>query len=163
MEGAENTIKRLENTLSLSENALKGPDVNIDYGEREDKLIKTIRSEKKEFIEAMDDDLNTPVALGNLHNIARSINEYVQEPANKGVLTEAYNEYKELLSVLGLFEKRSIGDSDVAEKLMSFIAELRQDQRKAKNWELADQIRDKLKDLGVDLQDTPDGATWKFN
>ena len=111
----------------------------------------------------MDDDLNTPVALGNLHNIARSINEYIQEPANKGVLTEAYNEYKELLSVLGLFEKRSTGDSDIAEKLMSFIAELRQDQRKAKNWELADQIRDKLKDLGVDLQDTPEGATWKFN
>jgi cysteinyl-tRNA synthetase len=163
IEAAENTVKRLENTLSLAENALKGPDDNIDYGEREEKLLKTVRTEKTQFIKAMDDDINTPVALGHLHNISGAINEYVQKPANKGVLTEAFKNYSELLSVLGLFEKRSSSDNDIADKLMGFIAELRQDQRKAKNWELADQIRDRLKDLGVELQDTPDGATWKFN
>jgi cysteinyl-tRNA synthetase len=46
---------------------------------------------------------------------------------------------------------------------MGFIAELRQGQREAKNWELADLIRDRLKEIGVELQDTADGATWKFN
>jgi cysteinyl-tRNA synthetase len=51
----------------------------------------------------------------------------------------------------------------VADKLMGFIVELRQEQRKAKNWELADLIRDRLKELGVELKDTQDGATWKFN
>jgi cysteinyl-tRNA synthetase len=163
MEGAENTVKRLENTLSLVENALKGPDTNIDYEDREDKLITTVRVEKASFIEAMDDDLNTPIALGHLHMISGALNSYVQESANKGVLVEAYGVYVELLSALGLFEKRSTGGGEVADKLMGFIVELRQEQRKAKNWELADLIRDRLKELGVELKDTQDGATWKFN
>ena len=163
MVSAENTVKRLENTLSLAENALKGPDTNIDFGEREENLISTVRSEKASFIEAMDDDMNTPIALGHLHTISGAINSYVLEPANKGVLVEAYGDYVELLSALGLFEKRSAGGGDVADKLMGFIAELRQEQRKAKNWELADLIRDRLKEIGVELQDTPDGATWKFS
>jgi cysteinyl-tRNA synthetase len=163
MVSAENTVKRLENTLGLAENALKGPDTNIDFGEREEALISTVRSEKASFIEAMDDDMNTPIALGHLHTISGAINSYVLEPANKGVLVEAYGDYVELLSVLGLFEKRSAGSGDVANKLMGFIAELRQGQREAKNWELADLIRDRLKEIGVELQDTADGATWKFN
>ena len=163
MEGAENTVKRLENTLSLVENALKGSDTNIDYEDREDKLITTVRAEKASFIEAMDDDLNTPIALGHLHMISGALNSYVQEPANKGVLVEAYDVYVELLSALGLFEKRSTGGGEVADKLMGFIVELRQEQRKAKNWALADLIRDRLKEIGVELQDTQDGATWKFS
>ena len=163
MVSAENTVKRLENTLSLAENALKGPDTNIDFGVREEALISTVRSEKASFIEAMDDDINTPIALGHLHTLAGAINAYVLEPANKGVLVEAYGDYVELLSALGLFEKRSTGGGDVADRLMGFIVELRQGQREAKNWELADLIRDRLKEIGVEIQDTHDGATWKFS
>jgi len=107
--------------------------------------------------------MNTPIALGHLHTISGAINAYVLEPSNKGVLVEAYGEYVEMLSALGLFEKRSVGGGDVADKLMGFIAELRQKQREAKNWALADLIRDRLKEIGVELQDTPDGATWKYS
>jgi len=163
MEGAENTVKRLENTLNLAENALKGGDTNIDLGEREEKLISAMREEKKSFIAAMDDDFDTPVALGHLHNLAGAINAYIQEPANKGVLYEALSIYSELLSVLGLFEKRSTGGGEIADKLMGFIVELRQEQREAKNWELSDYIRDKLKEIGVEIKDSKDGATWTFN
>lgn len=163
MEGAENTVKRLENTLSLAENALKGSDDNIDYGEREEKLLMAVKTEKQSFIEAMDDDFNTPVALGHIHNLSGAINAYLQEAANKGVLSKAYDIYSELLSVLGLFEKRSTGGGEVTDKLMEFIVELRQEQRKAKNWALSDHIRDKLKELGIELQDTSDGASWKFS
>ncbi len=162
MEAAENTVKRLENTLSLAENALKGPDVNIDIGSREEKLLTSVKDDKLGFIAAMDDDIDTPVALGYLHDLSHSINEYVQEPANKGVLGTAYSEYLELLSVLGLFEKRSAGGDEVAERLVGFIAELRQEHREAKNWELSDRIRDGLKAIGVELKDTKDGATWKY-
>jgi cysteinyl-tRNA synthetase len=163
METAENTVKRLENTLNLAENALKGGETNIDYGDREEKLISTMRAEKKSFIKAMDDDFDTPIALGHLHNLAGAINAYIQEPANKGVLYEAFSVFKELLSVLGLFEKRSTGGSEIVDKLMGFIVELRQEQRAAKNWKMADQIRDKLKELGVEVKDGKDGATWTFN
>jgi cysteinyl-tRNA synthetase len=163
IESAENTIKRLENTLDLVENAIKGPDTNIDYDEREEKLLKEVRAEKKSFIEAMDDDFNTPVALGHLHAISGAINDYLQQPANKGVVTEAVFSYKELLSVLGLFEKRSTGNDEVTEKLLKFITDLRQEQRSAKNYVLADEIRERLKEIGIEIQDTPDGTTWKIN
>jgi cysteinyl-tRNA synthetase len=163
MESAENTVKRLENTLDLIDNAMKGPDTNLDYSDKEEKLLTTVRAEKQSFIEAMDDDINTPVALGHLHAIAGALNDYLQETPNKGVLDEAAVTYKELLSMLGLFDKRSAGSDDVTEKLMKFITDLRAEQRKAKNYALADEIRDRLKELCIEIQDTPDGATWKIN
>jgi cysteinyl-tRNA synthetase len=162
MDSAENTMKRLENTLDLVDNGMKGPDTNLDYGEKEDTLLKTVRSEKAEFIAAMDDDFNTPVALGHLHAIAGAINEYLLEAPNKGVLTEAAETYQELLSALGLFEKRSGGADDLSEKLMKFITDLRTGQRKAKNYALSDEIRDGLKEIGVEIQDTSEGTTWKI-
>ena len=163
MESAENTVKRLENTLVLIDNALRGPDTNLDYAEREEKLLTTVRAEKDSFGSAMDDDFNTPVALGHLHAISGAINEYLQEPANKGVLAEAASIYNELLTVLGLFEKRSTGSDELSEKLLKFITDLRKEQRTEKNYALADKIRDGLKEIGVEIQDTSDGTTWKIN
>jgi len=162
MESAENTIKRLKNTLDRIEAALSGPDDNLDYEEREEKLLATVYGEKQGFISAMDDDFNTPVALGHLHAIARAINDYLQEPANKGVLTQASEVFEELLSVLGLFEKRSTRGNDLSEKLIRVITDIRLEQRKAKNYELADVIRDRLKEIGVIIEDTPQGTTWKI-
>ena len=163
MESAENTVKRLENTLVLVDNALRGPDTNLDYAEREEKLLTTVRAEKDSFGAAMDDDSNTPVALGHLHAISGAINEYLQEPANMGVLAEAASVYNELLSALGLFEKRSTGSDELSEKLLKFITDLRKEQRTEKNYALADKIRDGLKEIGVEIQDTSDGTTWKIN
>ena len=110
----------------------------------------------------MGDDFNTPVALGPLHAVAGAINDYLQEPENKGVIEEAAETYHELLHVLGLFEKRSTGADDVTESLMKFITDLRMEQRQAKNYALADEIRDRLKEIGVEIQDTSDGTTWKI-
>jgi len=162
MENAQNTVNRLENTLDLIENAMRGPDDNLDYGEQEEKLLETIRTEKQKFIEAMDDDFDTPVALGHLHAINGAINEYLTEPANKGVLREAADIYRELLGVLGLFEKRSAGGDEVTERLITMITDLREEQRKEKNYAFADLIRDGLAEAGVEIQDTSDGTTWKL-
>ncbi|HUV54523.1 MAG TPA: cysteine--tRNA ligase [Candidatus Krumholzibacteriaceae bacterium] len=162
MENAQNTVSRLENTLDLIENVMRGPDINLDYGEREKKLLETVREEKRSFVEAMDDDFNTPVALGHLHAINGAVNEYLTEPANKGVLREAADTYSELLGVLGLFEKRSAGGDEVTERLITVITDLREEQRREKNYAFADLIRDRLAEAGVEIQDTADGITWKL-
>jgi len=162
MENAQNTVNRLENTLDLIENAMRGPDVNLDYREREEKLLNTVRAEKQRFIEAMDDDFDTPVALGHLHAVNGAVNEYLTEPANKGVLREAADAYRELLGVLGLFEKRSVAGDEVTERLITLITELREEQRMEKNYAFADLIRDRLAEAGVEIQDTADGTTWKL-
>ena len=162
MENAQNTVNRLENTLDLIENAMRGPDNNLDYGEREKKLLETVRGERQKFMEAMDDDFDTPVALGHLHAMNGAINEYLTEPANKGVLREAADIYMELLGVLGLFEKRSAGGDEVTERLITMITDLREEQRKEKNYAFADLLRDRLAEAGVEIQDTSDGTTWKL-
>jgi cysteinyl-tRNA synthetase len=162
MENAQNTVNRLENTLDLIENAMRGPDDNLDYGEREEKLLETVRAEKQRFIEAMDDDFDTPVAFGHLHALNGAINEYLTEPVNKGVLGEAADIYRELLGVLGLFEKRRAGGDEVTERLINMITDLREEQRKEKNYAFADIIRDRLAEAGVELQDTAEGTTWKL-
>jgi len=163
LESAENSAKRLETTLDLIEQALKGPDDNLEYKEREEKLLTTIREEKTGFEKEMDDDFNSPRALVHLHAISGAINEYLSGPANKGVILEARDTYVTLLNALGLFEKRSSGTDDLTEKLIKMMAELRQDQRKAKNYALADELRDRLNEIGVELQDTSEGTTWKIN
>ncbi|MCW4048600.1 MAG: cysteine--tRNA ligase [Candidatus Bathyarchaeota archaeon] len=162
MESAENTVHRLANTLDLIENAMKGPDDNLDFEEREATLLKTVKEAKTAFIEAMDDDINTPIALGHLHAISGAINEYVTGPANKGVLGEAARHYMELLNVLGLFEKRSTGGDEVTERLITMITDLRLEQRKEKNYAFADIIRNRLAEAGVEIQDTSEGTTWKL-
>lgn len=163
LESAQNTTNRLENLLDTIDNAMKGPDTNLDYDHRETKLNKTVQDERKAFQEAMDDDFNTPIALGHLHGIVGALNEYLTEIPNKGVLTKAAKIYKDLLNVLGLFEKRATTSDDITDKILTAITDLRLEQRKAKNYELADQIRDKLKEIGIDLKDTPKGTTWKIN
>lgn len=161
LESAQNTITRIENTLDLIENAMRGPDDNVDYDLREKKLFNSVKHAKAKFIEAMDDDFNTPIALGHLHAIREALNEYLTGPANKGVLLEATRHYKEILNVLGLFEKQSKGLDELSENLITLITEIRQDLRKEKNYVLADNIRNKLFELGVELQDNKDGVSWK--
>jgi cysteinyl-tRNA synthetase len=162
MENAQNTVNRLDNTLDLIENAMRGPDDNLDYGELEEKLLDTVREEKQTFIEAMDDDFDTPNALGHLHAMNGAINEYLTGPANKGVLREAADDYAEILGALGLFERRKEGGDEVTERLITLITDLREEQRREKNYAFADLIRDRLADAGVELRDTADGTAWKL-
>lgn len=163
LESAQNTVDHLENTLDLIDNAMKEPDINIDFGPQEESLLNNVKQEKTKFIDAMDDDFNTPIALIHLHSIREALNEYLTGPSNKGVLFEATKHYREILNVLGLFEKRSQDLDGLTEDLISLIADLRQRQREAKNYALADDIRDNLAMIGVDLQDTKEGATWKIS
>lgn len=163
IESAQNTVERLENTLDLIDQGMKGPDKNLDYGESEEKLLKTIHEEKTKFTDAMDNDFNTPVALGSVHAIRDAINEYLTEIPNKGVLSEASNIFRELLNVLGLFEDRSRGADEITERLIRAIIDIREKQREAKNYQVADLIRDRLEDIGIELRDTSEGTTWKIS
>ena len=161
MESAENTVRRLRSTLDRVDEALGGEDVNLDYGEREDRLLKTVYAEKEAFEEAMDDDFNTPVALSHLHRMVAALNEYLEGPPNKGVVLEAYLQLRELLWALGLFEDRPARADDFSERLLGFIAGLREELRSQRQYELADRIREGLRELGVELQDTPQGPRWR--
>ena len=113
---------------------------------------------RERFIAAMDDDLNTPQALAALFDLTREINRGHDE--NKRIRS-AQESLRELTGVLGL---RLYGEEESVQPLSPFVellAEIRQELRNAKQWELADRIRDRLQALGISLEDGADRTKWR--
>ena len=111
------------------------------------------------FIEAMDDDLNTPRALAALFDATRDINRGGEEGRD---VTQAQEALRELAGVLGLTlrEPERAGATDIA-PFVQLLVDTRLELRVAKRYELADNIRSKLADLGVTVEDTADGSEWR--
>ncbi len=115
------------------------------------------------FLEALDDDLNTPVAIGELHRIARELNK--AEEAQKPRLKAALLASGQLLGILQQdpetwFKQARGGESISEEEIEQLIAE-RQQSKKDKNYARADEIREELKAQGVVLEDSREGTKWR--
>jgi cysteinyl-tRNA synthetase len=111
------------------------------------------------FVEAMDDDFNTPQAIAALFDLARDINSAESAGMNAG---KAHQTLKELGGVLGLaFKETGTAVAPELETRVNQLIEARAAARKAKDWQHADKIRGEIADLGVILEDTPSGTVWK--
>lgn len=117
---------------------------------------------KKQFAAAMDDDLNTADAIASLFDFARDINTQIDanQVKNREYLAYAAKAFDELCEVLGLLYNRQAKDG-VSEEIKSLV-EQRTAARAAKDFATADAIRDKLKALGVEVKDTPQGPQIVF-
>ena len=104
----------------------------------------------------MDDDLNTADALSAVFTLVRDINT-AANGASKQTLEAAAKLFDELTGVLGLVYNRKSDDLDA--EIEDLIAQ-RAAARKEKNWAKADEIRDKIKAMGIVLEDTPQGVKW---
>ena len=140
-------VERLRSALSQKGNGEEGA-AALDTG-----------SLKQKFVEAMDNDFDTPQAIAVLFELAKEINRAAEQGANIG---EAQNTLLELASVLGLTLKEKAQPAPEAEAFISLLASIRDDLRQNKQWQLADRIRQGLADLGVTLEDTPHGTRWKY-
>ncbi len=116
---------------------------------------------RAKFCEAMDDDLNTADAIGTLFDLVRTINKTVLTAAPaKAAVEAAIKVFDELTGVLGLvYDEKSEEADDGAAEIEALIAE-RTEARKSKNWARADEIRNKLTEMGIVLEDTPQGVKW---
>ncbi len=122
----------------------------------------------KEFDAAMEDDFNTALAISQLFALSKEINIYYQQVTAEGQPFDATNfaraqkAWELMAGVIGLFEQKAqAADDGLTDKLMQLIIGIRQDARAAKNWAVADKIRDELKAAGIVLEDTPQGVRWK--
>ncbi len=140
-----------EDLMMVMQNAESG------IKEGEEKIKELLLTHKADFIECMDDDLNTADAISALFELARDINSNLnaQTKPSKELCEFALNLYNELADVLGLLyndRKKNIGDD--VQKLI----DQRNEARKNKDWATADRIRDELKAQGITIKDTAQGT-----
>ena len=127
-----------------------------------DKLLEQEKATHEGFIEAMDEDFNTAGALANIFDLVRMINQARSEGATDAELNAAQQTFTELTDVLGLeLLSRTKAASD-ADAFIDLLVDLRQTLRQQKNYNLSDQIRDELAELGVVIEDTPQGSSWRW-
>ncbi len=133
---------------------------NAPDGELNGELDGLLQKRRQQFIAAMDDDLNTADAIAALFELVKDINVHTAAAADptKATCEAALALFTELAEVLGLVYMDEAVDED-AEKIEAMIA-ARAEARAAKNWAESDRIRDELKEMGVVLEDTPQGVKW---
>ena len=113
---------------------------------------------KAQFVEAMDDDFNTPRALAAMFGLAREINRRKDEGADVLV---AQDTLSELSGILGISLDETAETSD-ASPFVQMLVNVRTELRAARQFDIADSIRDRLSDLGVTIEDTPEGTEWRM-
>ena len=123
----------------------------------------------RQFIEAMDEDMNTPQALAAIFDQLKETKRFSVNVSNKEeaeALKYSYNSLKKKIEdVLGIVinveeESGNLKNNDkLTGNLIELLIKLRADARKEKNFKLSDEIRDNLKELGIEIQDNKDGTT----
>ncbi len=150
IEQAKNSLERLYTCRDNIDFALKNAE---DGGE----VPEFLELRKNEFINAMEDDLNTADALAAIFVLVRDINNAIANGAKKATLEACADMFDQLTGVLGLVynRKEEVLDSEIEQ-----LIEKRTEARKNKDFKSADEIRDQLKEMGIILEDTPQGVKW---
>jgi len=153
--------------LTYSEEALAAAERGVDRlrqtvhresVEKEPTGEMVIERYRKQFIEVMDDDFNTAQAVAFLFDLAHDINRAGE--AGYGVAL-AQKTLSELAGILGLTLKPPEKPALDAEPFIELLISTRTQLREAHQWQLADEIRAKLAELDIVLEDTPKGTVWK--
>lgn len=155
IEQCKSALERLYNCRESLDFAIKNAKTDIADNEE---ILALIDSRKEQFINSMDDDLNTADGIAAVFDLVSDINtKIINKEVSKNVCQKAADMFDELTGVLGLVYNRKSNDiNDDIEKLI----EERQQARANKDWATADRIRDELKAQGITLKDTPQGVTW---
>ncbi len=167
---AQKGLARLQTAYRLMEEAMNGT-----LAEHSSAAIRLgaqgfrqgLQALQGKFIEAMNDDLNTALAIAVLFDIAREINTFVAAGVteqDQKALLEGKRIFSELAGVLGLqLDKKGCDNENgvLVDALMNLIITIRQNARTKKDFQTADEIREKLRQSGIILEDTPQGVRWK--
>lgn len=141
-------------------------------------LLKTVLQQRDAFLSNMDDDFNTGGAIGDLFEIARAINRFIDQegledpsrrtPEKVQQFVQAMEVLKELGAILGIFlrtPKQSSGNEDASkllDGLMQLVIQLRADARAKRDFATSDAVRNGLSSIGIALQDGKNGTTWEI-
>lgn len=157
--GYQRLIHTVKRVRDLKKGALSG---SID-----NKVQNSIDEFRTKFFAAMEDDFNTPRAIAALFDFNRAIDPVLNSATPPNVETlEAIDAFYRLVGndILGMIPavlSEELG-AGLENELMRLIIELRTQARKEQNWAIADHLRDRLAEIGIALEDRPDGTTWRL-
>lgn len=161
----DETVQSAERSLARLRSALRPAQGNQSTGEAVDALREATENARISFETAMDDDFNTASAIAAIYEFVRAINSARTAGVTGPFYSAAQHTLRELAGVLGLTLEAAAADavSDVAAKpFVDLLIAVRSDLRAAKQWALADKVRNELKALGVVMDDTAEGTVWRF-
>lgn len=154
LEQAQTALKRLytaaEHLDFLIKNGGEG-----DLTPEETAFIGELDRFRSRFVDAMEDDFNTADAIGVLFDLVRAINTATEHAPTRAFAEACRKELHEFTDVLGLLYNQKSDDLD---SQVEVLIEARQAARKNKDFAEADRIRDQLKEMGIELKDTPQGV-----
>ena len=154
---AEQGLNRLRTSLKPATSGAAGASP-----EMEKNLSDLAQTTRQIFTNSMDDDINTSGALGGIFELVRQVNTTRDAGATDEQLEPAQKALRELTTVLGLRMENSRTGGD-ADKFVDLLIELRTELRAQKLWALSDLLRDRLKEMGVGIEDAKAGGTsWKW-
>lgn len=160
MEQSKSALERVYTCLSNLDFLLENSE-DRELNDAENELSKKLDECKEKFIASMEDDLNTADAIASIFDIVYASNTALSAESKNArrVIEKTIALIHELGDVLGLFgreQKKSV-DAEVEE-----LIEKRNKARAEKDWAAADAIRDKLKEMNIELKDTPLGVKWSY-
>jgi cysteinyl-tRNA synthetase len=158
---SDETIANAERSLERLRSALRPPVGNLESGAAADALRAEAARARVEFTNAMDDDFNTAGALAALYDLVRAINTARDAGVGGAPFAEAQAVFRELTGVFGLTLAAKETKAQEARPFIDLLVKTRAELRKAKQYALADSIRAGLAELGITLEDGPQGTTWR--
>ncbi|HIQ39387.1 MAG TPA: cysteine--tRNA ligase, partial [Methanothermococcus okinawensis] len=166
LKDAMNTLERLYNTLENIDAVLRDAEVKYRLEKEDREVYDTLTNLWAKFYSAMDDDFNTPEALKCVFGVSSCINRYitVSNRPNRSTLLLAKDFFKIVGEIFGIFDKyyrSSQGEDEEFKRLVDILVDIRSKLRRERNYPLADEIRERLKEVGIQLEDTPKGTVWK--
>ena len=161
---SEDVVEQSRKALERLRSALRPARVPQNQNAQEAQTVLSGRMEATQqgFKVSMDDDFNTAGALGHLFELVRAINQARDAGVSAAYLEEAQQLLIFLSGVLGLTLEQTLTRTGEAAPFIDLLVEMRSDLRKQKFFALSDQIRDRLNELGVVIEDTKEGTIWHW-
>jgi len=166
MKQAKSAVERIENSLMKAIERLEDAS-NTEDNKWADELEAILKNSKEKFVTGMDEDFNTSLGIGAVFELVKEANRFLDanEISEKGkvVLSEAVDFVKEsMVDVLGVDLKIEKQVGNMTAELVEYLLELRTEAKKEKNYAKADEIRDRLAEMGIAIKDGRDKTTWSI-
>ena len=157
MESSKNGLERILNSVDRLRE-LREKAEEREASREEERLCQTVGELRTKYEEAMEDDFNTADAVSAVFEVAKLANSTAGQDSGREYVDYLIQTLETLCAILGINTQRK--EESLDEEVEKLIA-ARQQARKEKNFALADQIRQKLLDMGIILEDTREGVKWK--